>query len=120
MARATDGYVYGGGPPRALARAVERARDAWDDAGRPGRPEVRAMTYFALGGEQEAGRGYMLDYYAFTGPYAGRIADELLTSPLAVRELVQGYADAGCEHLMMFPTVADPAQLEALADALGL
>ena len=37
-ARHADGYVHGGGPPRAFASAAERARAAWADAGRPGRP----------------------------------------------------------------------------------
>jgi hypothetical protein len=28
---------------------------------------------------------------------------------------VQGFADAGCEELIMFPASADPAQVDALA-----
>jgi alkanesulfonate monooxygenase SsuD/methylene tetrahydromethanopterin reductase-like flavin-dependent oxidoreductase (luciferase family) len=119
MARSTDGYIHGGGPPRAFARAWEQAQAAWSDAGRPGRPAAWGMTYFALDDATDAGRRYMLDYYAFTGPYAVRIADELLTTPLGVRELVQGYADAGCEHLLLFPAVTDPGQVERLAEALG-
>src|SRR2546430_4094503 len=35
-ARHADGYVHGGGPPRAFPSAAERAPGAWDDAGRPG------------------------------------------------------------------------------------
>lgn len=119
MARSTDGYIHGGGPARAFERAWGEVRSAWDDAGRPGRPEAWGMTYFALGEAADPGREYLLDYYAFTGPYAVRIADELLTSPLGVRELVQGYRDAGCEHLLLFPGTADPAQVDLLADAVG-
>jgi alkanesulfonate monooxygenase SsuD/methylene tetrahydromethanopterin reductase-like flavin-dependent oxidoreductase (luciferase family) len=40
MARYADGYVHGGGPPRAFARAADKARAAWSDAGRPGRPQL--------------------------------------------------------------------------------
>jgi len=119
MARSTDGYVHNGGPARAFARAWDQVQAAWSDAGRPGRPAGWSMGYYALDEAAEAGRAYLLDYYAFTGPYAVRIADELLTSSLGVRELVQGYADAGCEHLMLFPAVADPDQVERLAEALG-
>lgn len=119
MARSTDGYIHGGGPARAFARAREQALAAWHDGGRPGTPQTWAMVYAALGDGADAGRDYLLDYYAFTGPYAVRIADELLTTPLGVRELVQGYADAGCDHLLLFPAVADPDQVEALASALG-
>ncbi len=118
-ARAADGWIHGGGPPRAFARAAGEARDAWSDAGRPGRPQLWAMAYYALGGAAEAGRDYLLDYYAFTGPFASRIADGLLTTPSEVREHVQGMSDAGCDHLVVFPTVADPAQLDLLADVVS-
>ena len=120
MARLTDGYVHGGGPPRGFARAVQQVRAAWADHGRPGEPELRGMVYAALGPDAaDRGRAYLLDYYAFTGPYVDRIADELLTTPLEVRELVQGYADAGCDHLVVFPAVADDDQLDRLAEALA-
>jgi alkanesulfonate monooxygenase SsuD/methylene tetrahydromethanopterin reductase-like flavin-dependent oxidoreductase (luciferase family) len=119
MARHADGYVHGGGPPRAFARAAEQARAAWADAGRPAAPQLWGMAYYALGDAADAGRDYLLDYYAFTGPFAQRIADGLLTSPLGVRELVEGYADAGCDHLILFPATAGADQLDRLADAIG-
>jgi len=118
MARSADGYVHGGGPPRAFAKAVEQARAAWADAGRPDAPQLWGMAYYALGDAGDAGRDHLLDYYAFTGPFVQRIADGLLTTPLAVRELVEGYADAGCDHLILFPAVGAPDQLDRLADAL--
>ena len=119
MAAHADGYIHNGGPPRAFARAAEQARAAWADAGRPARPQLWAMAYYALGddGVTDAGRTYLRDYYAFTGPFAQRIADGLLTEPLVLREFLDGYADAGCDHLILFPTVADPEQLDRLADA---
>jgi alkanesulfonate monooxygenase SsuD/methylene tetrahydromethanopterin reductase-like flavin-dependent oxidoreductase (luciferase family) len=118
MARYGDGYVHGGGPPRAFAGAAERARAAWADAGRPGTPRLWGMAYFALGEVAEAGRDYVRDYYAFTGPFAERIAEGLLTSARAVTELVSGYQDAGCDELLLFPAVARADQLDRLADAL--
>ncbi len=118
MARHADGYVHGGGPPRAFAKAAEQARAAWADAGRPDAPQLWSMAYYALGDGSEAGRDYLLDYYAFTGPFARRIADGLLTTPLGVREHVEGYADAGCDHLILFPAVGAPDQLDRLADAV--
>lgn len=118
MARLSEGYFHGGGPPRAFAKAASQARAAWADAGRPGDPQLWGQGYYALGDAADAGRDYLLDYYAFTGPFAQRIADGLLTTPLAVREFVQGYADEGCDHLILLPTVADPTQLDRLADAV--
>jgi alkanesulfonate monooxygenase SsuD/methylene tetrahydromethanopterin reductase-like flavin-dependent oxidoreductase (luciferase family) len=118
MARWSDGYVHGGGPPRAFAGAAARAHAAWADLGRPGRPQLWGQGYFALG-DAERGAAYLRDYYAFTGPFAERIAAGNLTSPQAIRDYVRGYEEAGCDHLVLLPTVADPAQLSRLADVLA-
>jgi alkanesulfonate monooxygenase SsuD/methylene tetrahydromethanopterin reductase-like flavin-dependent oxidoreductase (luciferase family) len=120
MVRYTDGYVHGGGPPRAFARAADKAFAAWSDAGRLGKPQLWAQGYFALGDDvvKQAGYHYLRDYYAFTGPFAERIAAGLLTSPQAVTQFIRGYQDAGCDELVLFPTVPDLAQLDRLAEIL--
>lgn len=120
-ARYADGYVHGGGPPRAFAAAAARARAAWVDAGRPGQPLLWAQGYYALGDDDTAqtGAAYLRDYYAFTGPFAERIAAGLLTTPQAVVQFMRGYAEAGCDHLALFPAVARIDQLERLAEVVG-
>ncbi len=118
-ARYADGYVHGGGPPRAFARTAERVRTAWADAGRPGRPRLWAQGYYALGNEEviERGAAYLRDYYAFAGPFAERIAEAMLTTPQQVIAFVRGYAEAGCDELVLLPTVPDIEQLDHLAEA---
>lgn len=118
VARYADGYVHGGGPPRAFARAVERVRTAWTDAGRPGRPRLWAQGYYALGDDADIERGaaYMRDYYAFTGPFAERIVEGMLTTPQQVLAFVRGYAEAGCDELVLLPAVSDTDQLDRLAE----
>jgi alkanesulfonate monooxygenase SsuD/methylene tetrahydromethanopterin reductase-like flavin-dependent oxidoreductase (luciferase family) len=118
MARGADGYVHGGGPPRAFAGAAARAWAAWRDLERPGRPQLWGQGYFALG-DADAGSAYLRDYYAFTGPFAAKVAAGNLSSGRAVKDFVRGYEDAGCDHLVLLPTVSDPAQLDRLADVLG-
>src|SRR5439155_748937 len=60
MARYGDGYMHGGGPPRAFAGAAAKALAAWSDLGRPGRPTLWGMGYFALGdGTAESGADYL-------------------------------------------------------------
>jgi alkanesulfonate monooxygenase SsuD/methylene tetrahydromethanopterin reductase-like flavin-dependent oxidoreductase (luciferase family) len=118
MARYGDGYAHGGGPPRAFARAAASAHAAWRDLDRPGRPLLWGQGYFALG-DEAAGAAYLRDYYAFTGPFAEKIAAGNLTSARAIRDFVRGYAEAGCDELILFPTVADPAQLDRLAEVLA-
>jgi alkanesulfonate monooxygenase SsuD/methylene tetrahydromethanopterin reductase-like flavin-dependent oxidoreductase (luciferase family) len=119
MARYSDGYMHGGGPPRAFAGAVTRARAAWTDLGRPGQPVIWGMGYFALGDSTaEKGADYLRHYYAFTGAFAEKIAAGNLTSPGAVVDFIRGYEDAGCDELVLFPTVSSLDQVERLAEVI--
>jgi alkanesulfonate monooxygenase SsuD/methylene tetrahydromethanopterin reductase-like flavin-dependent oxidoreductase (luciferase family) len=121
MARYADGYVHNGGPPRAFVRAADRARAAWMDLGRPGRPELWGQSYFVLGDEDEVADGlaYMRDYYAFVGPFAEKIAEGLLRTPQQIAGQVRGYAEAGCDELVLLPAVADIEQVDRLAEVVG-
>src|SRR6266540_2723395 len=109
---------------RRLADQLVELRSTWEKAEvgpepeRPGRPALWGQGYFALG-DADAGGAYLRDYYAFTGPFAERIAAGNLTSARAVRDFVRGYQEAGCDHLVLLPTVSDPAQLDRLADVLA-
>ena len=118
VARYADGYVHGGGPPRAFASAARKARAAWLDAGRPGEPVLWGQSYFALG-NPEAGEAYMRDYYAFTGSFAEKIVAALLTTPEAIQDQIRGYAEAGCDELVMLPATSDPDEVERLADVIS-
>lgn len=118
MARYADGYAHGGGPPRAFAGAAGRANAAWKDLGRPGRPLLWGQGYFALG-DVERGNAYLRDYYAFTGPFAERIVAANLTSARAIKDFVRGYEEAGCDELVLFPTVGDVSELDRLAEAVA-
>ena len=119
MARYGDGYMHGGGPPRAFAGAVTRALAAWSDLGRPGRPTLWGMGYFALGdGTADPGAEYLRHYYAFTGSFADKIAAGNLTSPGAIADFVRGYEDAGCDELVLFPTLARLDQVDRLAEVI--
>jgi alkanesulfonate monooxygenase SsuD/methylene tetrahydromethanopterin reductase-like flavin-dependent oxidoreductase (luciferase family) len=120
MARYADGYMHGGGPPRAFAAAAAKALAAWSDLGRPGRPRLWGMGYFALGdGTADAGARYLRHYYAFTGSFAEKIAAGNLTSPGAIADFIRGYEDAGCDELVLFPTVSMVEQIDRLAEVIG-
>jgi alkanesulfonate monooxygenase SsuD/methylene tetrahydromethanopterin reductase-like flavin-dependent oxidoreductase (luciferase family) len=118
MARYADGYAHGGGPPRAFAGAVARANAAWRDLGRSGRPRLWGQGYFALG-DVERGNAYLRDYYAFTGPFAERVVAANLTSARAIKDFLRGYEEAGCDELVLFPTTADAAELDRLAEVVA-
>jgi alkanesulfonate monooxygenase SsuD/methylene tetrahydromethanopterin reductase-like flavin-dependent oxidoreductase (luciferase family) len=118
MARYADGYAHGGGPPRAFASAAGKARAAWRDLGRPGEPALWGQGYFALG-DPDRGAAYLRDYYAFTGPFAEKIAAGCLTTPRAIKDFVRGYEAEGCDELILFPTVSGVDELDRLAEVLG-
>lgn len=121
VARYADGYMHNGGPAHIFARMAAKALAAWEDYGRPGKPRLIGMAYFALGDEEtaEAGRNYLRDYYAFTGSFAERIAQGLLTTPQSIVSFARGYAGAGCDELVLFPTSGEVGQMEKLAEVVG-
>ncbi|WP_459711833.1 LLM class flavin-dependent oxidoreductase [Actinophytocola sp. KF-1] len=118
MARYADGYAHGGGPPRAFGSAANRARAAWRDLEREGEPRLWGQGYFAFG-DPDRGSAYLKDYYAFTGPFAEKIAAGNLTSARAVRDFVRGYEAEGCDELILYPTVASLDDLDRLAEAVS-
>lgn len=118
MARYADGYAHGGGPPKAFGSAATKARAAWRDHERPGEPRLWGQGYFAFA-EPERGCDYLRDYYAFTGPFADKIAAGNLTSARAVKDFVRGYEAEGCDELILFPTVASLDELDRLAEVLS-
>ncbi|RZQ60601.1 LLM class flavin-dependent oxidoreductase [Amycolatopsis suaedae] len=117
-ARYADGYAHGGGPPRAFASAVTRVRAAFADHGRRTAPLLWGQGYFALS-EPDSGSDYLRDYYSFTGPFADTVAAANLTSARAIKDFVRGYEDEGCDELILFPTVADPDEVDRLAEVLA-
>ena len=100
------------------SRMTAMARAAWAESCRPGRPMLWGQAHFAFGAADERpARRYLRDYYAFTGPFADRVADCLITSRQQLLELIAGYREAGCDHLCLLPAVASLAQLDRLSEA---
>lgn len=115
------GWIMGGGGPQAFAAGADKARRAWREAGRAGKPHLAALAYVSLGDNADThAQHYLRDYYSFTGDFAERIADSALTSPQKVADTVAGFADAGCDELILFPCNPDTAQISLTAEAAGL
>jgi alkanesulfonate monooxygenase SsuD/methylene tetrahydromethanopterin reductase-like flavin-dependent oxidoreductase (luciferase family) len=120
VGRYADGYIHGGGPASVFAKEAGKATNAWHEEGRPGEPALWGHGYFALGDEDAAaaGREYLRDYYAFTGPFAETVAEGLLTTPQEVVQTVRAYEDEGCDEFLLFPTVATMDQYERLESVI--
>ena len=117
VARFADGWTSGGGGPDALAATLPAVRQAWSDGGREGAPRAVALGYFGLGdaAAEEIART-LGSYYAFAGPYQQMAIDGAAAGPAAVRRTIDAFRDAGADELVLFPTSADPAQVDRLAE----
>jgi alkanesulfonate monooxygenase SsuD/methylene tetrahydromethanopterin reductase-like flavin-dependent oxidoreductase (luciferase family) len=112
-----DGWIMDGGTPEGLSEGREKMLAAWRDAGRDAEPRVMALAYFSLGDDADAGDSYLMDYYAFLGPYAEQIMAGAAKDAETVKGYLQGFEQAGCDELVLFPTTSDPEQVDLLAEA---
>ncbi|MFA9430546.1 LLM class flavin-dependent oxidoreductase [Egicoccus sp. AB-alg2] len=112
------GWSAGGAPIEATKAMIDRVRTAWQRAGRDGEPRFVALAYFGLGDTLERSRAYLLDYYAPMGDMAAVVADGALRSPEAIRDALAAFADVGIHEVILDPTVADPDQVDRLADVV--
>ncbi len=109
------GYTQGGGTPEGLSEMQARVDAAWQRAGRPGKPEYRALAYFALGDDAQApGEHSLRDYY---GPYGDRVWAGAARDAAAVRQRIRAYESTGCDELVFFMTAPSIAQADRLAEA---
>jgi alkanesulfonate monooxygenase SsuD/methylene tetrahydromethanopterin reductase-like flavin-dependent oxidoreductase (luciferase family) len=121
-ARFGDGWIAAGSGPDQAREGSERARAAWNEAGRDGVPHLMALAYFSLGERAEEDlRENLMHYYAWLGEdVAGMIAGSAAKDADAVAQYVSAYEELGCDELVFCPSSADPAQVDLLADAAGL
>jgi alkanesulfonate monooxygenase SsuD/methylene tetrahydromethanopterin reductase-like flavin-dependent oxidoreductase (luciferase family) len=118
-ARIGDGWIMGGGTPDMFAQASAAVDQAWQEAGREGRPRKLSLAYFALGPDaRQAADTYLKRYYAFTGPMADQIAAGAAVSPDQVRGAAAAFEQAGCDELIFVPCSAETNQVGLLAEVL--
>jgi len=109
------GWTAGSAPAEQVAPFLERVREAWAAAGRPGAPRLAALVYFAVGDAAEAERN-LRGYYG--DEVGGAILARMPRDAAALRETRDAYAALGIDLLVFDPAVADVAEVDALADAV--
>ena len=118
MLKYGTGYVGGGLKPEFMAYDIATVMAAWDDAGKPGEPRVVAGSWFASDARFDATDAWRNAYLEQGGP------PEFVRSPISrgadeLRSTIDAYAALGATEVVLFGGVADPAELEWLADALA-
>jgi alkanesulfonate monooxygenase SsuD/methylene tetrahydromethanopterin reductase-like flavin-dependent oxidoreductase (luciferase family) len=110
------GWTVGGAAADQAAPFAERVRQAWKDAGKPGRPRIVGLTYFGLRQDAlERATEYLGDYY---GDMGVRFAQSIPKSPEALRDTVKAFEGAGFDELFLDPTVDDLDEIDRAAEAV--
>ena len=117
-ARYGDGWIMGGGTPEQFQGASAMLDEAWAEHGRQGQPRKAALAYYALGPDARGvADSYLRHYYAWLSEYVDYIASSAATDEDTVRGYIAAFAEAGCDELILFPSSADPEQVDLLAAA---
>jgi alkanesulfonate monooxygenase SsuD/methylene tetrahydromethanopterin reductase-like flavin-dependent oxidoreductase (luciferase family) len=120
VARLADGWIMGGGTPDMFAQAAAGVDQAWQDAGRAGRPRKLTLAYFGLGPEARSqAEGYLLHYYGWLGEIANMIAGGAAISPEMVKSYVAAFEASGCDEIIFVPTASRLDQISLLAEAIA-
>jgi alkanesulfonate monooxygenase SsuD/methylene tetrahydromethanopterin reductase-like flavin-dependent oxidoreductase (luciferase family) len=113
-----DGWIMGGGTPEQFAQGRDKLLAAWRNAGRDGTPRTAALAYFGMGERaDEDARANIGHYYAWLGDYAEAIVGSVAKGDDMVSGYIRGFSDVGCDELILFPSSADPEQVDLLARA---
>jgi len=119
VARYGAGWICGLGGPEDFTSMSAQLHQAWDTAGRQGKPRRLMLRYFALGPDADGYvEAFMNRYYAYA-PFKADIVSATATSGDKMRQVAESYAEVGCEELLLFPCSSDRRQVELLAGALA-
>lgn len=118
IARWGDGYMApGGGEPESLLRTWRQIEQAWNDAGREGKPRWVGASYYALGPNAvDHATRYINQNYGYNPDLAARRLRTLPASRAAVEEAIKRQADMGVDEFILRPCADDLDQMDRLAE----
>lgn len=121
IARWGDGFLApGGGTPERMAELWRQILDAWQAAGRSGRPRWVGASYFALGPDAvELARTHIDSWYGFDPALAERRLAAIPTTEAAVVAAIERQRAMGVDEFILRPCAADADQFDRLADLVG-
>lgn len=117
-ARYGAGWIMGGGTPEQFSEARPQVLEAWEAAGREGKPKLAALAYYSLGSSSDQGVENIRHYYDWLGEYGDQIAASVATDADTVKQYVSAFEEAGCDELLLFAGTGDPDQVTELRQAL--
>ena len=118
IAKWGDGYMApGGGVPETLLKTWHQIEDAWQEAGRTGKPRWVGATYYALGpNARDHANRYINANYGYNPDLAARRLSTLPASDSAVEESIKRQADMGVDEFILRPCADELEQMDGLAE----
>ena len=114
-----NGYLSGGGNLQMIDACFRMAEQAWQRGERPGKPRLVCDAFYGLGPEAASrSAAYILDYHAPLGPMAHMMAENVISSPEAVRARIQAFEELGTDELLFIPCIPELDQVHRLIDCL--
>ncbi|MGY1667308.1 LLM class flavin-dependent oxidoreductase [Geodermatophilus sp. SYSU D00696] len=114
-----NGYVAGGIKPEFFAFEAAAALGAWAGAGRPGRPRIVAGSWVARSLDPDDGASRWLASFFRTGAPPMMVNAGVWRGADGVRAQIETYAAQGADEVVLFPCVADLAELEWLTEVVA-
>lgn len=116
--RLADGFLAPPHPAAIVAKLIQGVREARRRAGRAGEPRILGSAYFVLGDdERERALANAAAYYAAGGKEFSEAATKaILTTPERVRAAIADLEGIGVDEMFLWPTSAEPSQVERLAE----
>lgn len=112
-------WIAGGSSASSYGQLVGQSQRQWTEAGRVDEPRKLALAYVSVGDDgYDRAYVYLTAYYAFIGAKAEMAVKSVHTDADRLRSTLAEYAEAGCDELVLLPCTADPAQLDAIAEAV--
>ena len=116
-------YAWSGNGQQAeMTSHLERARQAWDEAGRETPPRQVGGFWCSLADDApERLRQYVFDYIRVFGEEAAQAMSGMMnrSNSDAVRESLDAMEAAGCEETFLVPATADVEEVERAAELIS-
>jgi alkanesulfonate monooxygenase SsuD/methylene tetrahydromethanopterin reductase-like flavin-dependent oxidoreductase (luciferase family) len=118
IAKWGDGYMApGGGEPEAMMKMWREIENAWQHAGRRGRPRWVGASYFALGPKAaDHANRYIGANYGYNPDLAAKRLRTLPASTASVTDAIKRQADMGVDEFILRPCAEDLEQMDLLAE----
>jgi alkanesulfonate monooxygenase SsuD/methylene tetrahydromethanopterin reductase-like flavin-dependent oxidoreductase (luciferase family) len=118
IAKWGDGYMApGGGEPEAMLKMWREIENAWQQAGRQGKPRWVGASYFALGPKSaDHANRYIGANYGYNPDLAAKRLRTLPASTASVTDAIKRQADMGVDEFILRPCAEDLEQMDLLAE----